>query len=481
VKILIDPLYSTVPSVCSAMYCAWQIIAEISNRHEDAFFYVVVPKRQFEDPEERAWLEAQPYRERVTFLPLEIDVFNRMLELFRVPEQLMNWLNLNDPSYWDVDVVVTARIPQLLNYRVNGPRPTIFEKFSLRGLIGLDDVPLFSVRKNLSWAMQGLTDLPILGLYYAANAVVLQDFWTRDRVIKIAKEKLSPSQVRELSGSIHESVSARLTPLQLREAKPLAKDEELNVVFTGRITSTKNFKGVVDLFRKHFAYGIGKEHVRFRVSTHSRTTMHGVGETDFLLFERNGRDEFYRFLRERAHVAVNLSHVEDFSMSTYEPLLHGVPVVVSAYPWSDFLGPEYPFRVRSLVESYALIKDFIRHYDEMYARFVDWHEKHWRRIVEEPRNRSTAEVVCSEVERFLALREQKVAAPYGGTYRDLAEELAAGSEDRLDLQKILVERGVWKLGEKIPPSRRPSLATFKAIVNSLGFRDAKEVGHVVRA
>ena len=165
----------------------------------------------------------------------------------------------------------------------------------------------------------------------------------------------------ELDKNVHEAIPVKLEPLKLNTPKKMWKPgEDFNVVFTGRTTGTRNFKEVAELFRAHFAYSVGKAHVKFIISTQSLSFgAIDPGEIDFITVEKNNREEFHKLLKERAHVVVNLSTVEDFSLSTYEPLLYGVPAVVATEPWSEFLGPTYPFRAKDFTHAYALIKGLI--------------------------------------------------------------------------------------------------------------------------
>ena len=136
-------------------------------------------------------------------------------------------------------------------------------------------------------------DLQSLAAYQSAGAIVINNLWTKAQVDKVARRWLSPSRVKELQASMHEAVPVRLERLAMCP-KPMSKT--LNVVFCGRMTGTRNFKEVAELFRKQFSYPLGKNGVelRFIVSTNSQSTgSTNVGDISFVEVQKNNRQQFH--------------------------------------------------------------------------------------------------------------------------------------------------------------------------------------------
>ena len=262
---------------------------------------------------------------------------------------------------WDWDALLTSRIPQLPFMRNVSGRELNYPHGTPRLFLGMDEMPMFSFRDTIAWAAGGNMDLPSLAAYQSAGGVLMNNLWSKVEIEKVARQWLAPSKVRELMPAIHECVPVKLQRLSL---KPRALDKELRVVFAGRMTGTRNFKEVAELFRKQFSYPLGKNgvEVKFIISTNSLSsgsTKHG--DISFVEVQHNDRAKFHAMLAE-AHVVVNLSTVEDFSLSTYEPLQLGVPVITLDKPWTGFLGADYPFRMEGFTQAYAMITAFATDY-----------------------------------------------------------------------------------------------------------------------
>jgi hypothetical protein len=178
---------------------------------------------------------------------------------------------------------------------------------------------------------------------------------------------------------------------------------------------------------------------------------------------------------------VNLSTVEDFSLSTYEPLLMGVPTIVANRPWSEFLGPTYPFRVKNEVEAYAWINEAVQEYGTFYARFRDWHESWWKEFVQSPRNIQTSEVVEELLARHqLRLTEFLKEREMGQKWREL---IAAQKGKTLDLGKMLEAADMmppWGAPKGAVVTKTPTFQLVKQLAFLAGWKDTLEPGVVVR-
>jgi hypothetical protein len=222
--------------------------------------------------------------------------------------------------------------------------------------------------------------------------------------------------------------------------------------------------------------------MKFVVSTNSSSSgSSNYGDISIIDFEYNDREKFYAFLKERAHVAVNLSTVEDFSLSTYEPLKMGVPMIVADRPWSQFLGPTYPFRVKTEVEAYALINWAVQDYPALYAKFAEWHDTFWKDWVKSDANVSTAEIVedrllghQTQLTAYLAGRE------IGATWREL---IAKQKGNTLDLGKMLEDADMmppWGAPKGAVVTKTPTFQLVKQLAFLAGWMDTNEPGIVVR-
>ena len=279
--------------------------------------------------------------------------------------------------------------------------------------------------------------------------------------------------------AIHECVPVKLQRLSL---KPRPLDKELRVVFAGRMTGTRNFKEVAELFRKQFSYPLGKNgvEVKFIISTNSLSsgsTKHG--DISFVEVQHNDRAKFHAMLAE-AHVVVNLSTVEDFSLSTYEPLQLGVPVITLDKPWTGFLGADYPFRMEGFTQAYAMITAFATDYAAQYQRFVEWEKTTWRDFVYGPKNRTTFEAVDSLMRYHQQdLFDRLKASEGGAVYKEIVAECGKREGDTVDALKVAREMGRFEdKGDSyaIPVGKRPNLYLLKPHMNLAGWQDTNEPG-----
>lgn len=480
-KILLDPVYTTHPEQCSTSYLVWEIAERFAEVHPDAFFYVLVPKSHMDNENSLKFWDRLPGR--VTLIPIDQFHKDRTRELYRYPDEIFKLLAPVTSRFWDVDFIFSSRIPQMANYRFSTARGLNVGRHSVRGVYGLDEMPLFSHRKTVPLSDSGELDLPSLANYMSADGLIVNNLWTKPKVLQSAREYLAPSKVRALEKNIHEAVPVKLERLKLkRKWKP---GEPFNVVFTGRTTSTRNFEGVVDLFKKQFSFPLGKGDVRFYVSTNSEGGMANIGNIDFIDVQHNSREEFYAFLENTAHVAVNLSTVEDFSLSTYEPLSRGIPVIVSDQPWSDFLGADYPFKVTNFLSSYVAVSEFFKDYEGCYDRFEAWESKTWKDLVEGSKNISTADHLLRLTAEFEKTVIEYVSYPGRvKSYREMVELVTASDKQQIDMRQEALAHDCMTAREDWTPTpytRRPHLLLLKYLFRVAGWIDCIEPGIMRRA
>jgi hypothetical protein len=485
-KFLLDPVYTARPSRCSTAFLFQKLIADISAVDPSAFFYMLYPKSAEENEEDMAWLNKFP--DRVKLIPYPYVTGDRVEELFKLTDPLLDVLSPGYSPYWDYDFILTSRIGQIPNMRAHLHREVPFYEGTYKGIIGLEEMPMFSFRKTVSWAICGNMDIVSLAAYLSSLGVVMNNLWSWPFLNKIARDYLVPSEVIRLKSKVKEAVPVKLTRLS-NNAKDVSKG--LNVLFAGRTTSVRNFQDVVELFQKGFAgSGLHKKGVpiNYMVSTHSLGTNAGE-DFDFVKVMKNNRQQFHDLLENDAHVAINISKVEDFSMSTYEPLVHGVPVILPDKAWANFVGKDYPFITNSMTESYAMIRAFADDYEGMYARFLQWEATYWKDFVEGPRNQSTTEAVQGLMaEHFARLKEWTHGAERQGSMREQAKALTdACIKDKvkkIDALKLWQE--TFDMFQKpetwrgTPIGNRPILYLLKWHLNQCGWKDTLEPGIFTR-
>jgi hypothetical protein len=481
VKILIDPIYTGKAHKCSTSYLAWEIIEGLRAKSDDVFFYLMYPEASKNNEEEWKFLNRRP--DCVHLVPYPYLQADRVEEQFKLSDPLIHILAPGDTPVWDFDVVLTSRISQLPFMRnVAGREVGNYPKGTQRLFIGLEEMPVFSFRDTVSWASSGNMDLTSLAAYQSAGAVIINNLWSKREVMRIAKQWLTPSKALDLQKTIHECVPVKLSRLATNTIKMPGKG--LNVVFAGRMTGTRNFKEVAELFRDHYAIShvTTKKQMNFIVSTNSASSgSSNVGEIDFMDVQHNNRDQFHALLKGKAHVVVNLSTVEDFSLSTYEPLLFGVPVIVPKHPWADFLGKDYPFRANDYVEAYAIVREFATDYKGQMAKFKQWESTTWRDLVESAANNPTLDVVKKLVDdQEVYLRKRLEQTDGGQMYKDLVAKIEATGQTSIDALAFAREQGVFVTNaaqfKGIPVGKRANAHLLKVYLNMAGWKDTNTPG-----
>lgn len=480
-KVLIDPVYTAAANQCSTSYLAWNIIDELIASRPDTFIYLLYPTAAKAKPVEMEFLERYP--DRVRLLPYPYIKTDRVSELFRLDENITKYLQPGESRVWDYDVVLTSRIPQLPYMRNVSGRRSNFAHGTHRLFLGLEEMPMFNFRDTVPWHDE--MDLVSLAAYESSGGVVISNLWTKSLVTKAARQWLTPSKAIQLEKQVHEAAPIKLERLQIpSNPKPVSKT--FNVVFAGRMTGTRNFKEVADIFRKHYSYPIGTgAKLKFIVSTNSQSAgASKAGEVDFMDIQKNDRDQFHALLQLTAHVVVNLSTVEDFSLSTYEPLFFGVPVIVSNKPWTSFLGKDYPFRADGYTAAYGMVKLFAEDYANQIERFREWEATTWKALVESPGNIPTAKLVCDLMFKHeAALHKDLAGRAAGDMYKNVIKDILNTDKTLVRPLDYAQERGYLLSKDEwrgIPITLRPSQYMLKVYANMAGFKDTLEPGLMQR-
>lgn len=478
-KVLLDTVFTQRPSVCSTSYLMWEIVERLSAWRPDVFFYFLYPPHKMEKQD---WDFMDRFKDRVTLLPLEQSTSDRVSELHMLRNDLRLYLNPWSEYTWDTDVVLSSRMPVLKHMRVHASRFMGQQMPSQRAYIGIEEMPILPFRDTVPWSEWQYADT--LMSYALSDSTLVCHQWMKGLLKPVAKEVLSPAWAKKVLDNVHEVVPVKLQRLRLKT--DLYSSGPFKLTFVGRITGTRNFGDVAELFRKQFSYPLGKnkQDMQFLVSTNSEAAGAGkYGETDFIDLRMNNREQFYEFLKT-AHVAVNLSTVEDFSLSTYETLLAGVPTIVDDHPWNAFLGPDYPFRCNSKLESYALVNAFAGDYAAQYQRFRDWESTWWKSYVEGPLNVTTSEKLITILEAFECRRSTFLKGK-GGSFVERLREVEV-VDGQMDLTKYFKEKDTCRMEHTVaahfslPLGRVPSTLMLKLLAEQAGWKDTNKTGVMKR-
>lgn len=477
-KILFDVVYTQVPSRCSTSYLVWGMI-EALLPVPNLFFYVTVPSGELE-PADIEFLSRFP--DRVTLVPVSAKGNDRVRSLYSFPGKLSDLLVPWNKDTWDIDIVVSSRIPMLKFMRTHGSRKLGNEVPSYRMFVGIEEMPVLPFRKTVAWHDFMYPDT--LMSYAMVDAVLVTNLWTRDHIRPALREVLSPAYQKKVMDRLHEVVPVKLAPLNLREA--MYDGGEFVVSYAGRSTATSNFAKVADLFRKSFSYPLGKnkQSLVFRGSSQGSVALkEAFGDTSFWEIKTNSREDFYRFLEE-THVLYIPSASEDFSMSVYEALSRGVPIILHDFPWNSFLGESYPFRVKSDVEAYAMVSALAADYAGMYAKFRAWHDTHWMDLINSSKNVTAVSKLAELYPDYVARRASHVAGIGAAVAAEVAEWSKAVPEGGLlDLTQHLLDTDRMK--NSMPQagslvSRFPQALLFKLKAEELGWVDTQTPGVMAR-
>lgn len=487
-KIIFDPVYTGLPSTCSTSYLVWELIEELSKWRDDYYFYLFYPHEVMDDEYEMEFLRR--HTDRVTILPVEAVISDRKRSFWSLASDVYELIAPGLHPGWDAEFVVTSRIPQIPAFKHVSGKAGGWSQNLPRHVFGLEEMPMLSFRETTT-AHPEQFDLITYTAYRLSDGVIFNNSWTKKLLMKEGRKHLSPGHLKEMGNKIVEAVPIPLTPLNLRSTHQLEGD--FHVVFTGRMTATRRFKDVLRVFTNTFAYDVGgkKKHVRYTISTNSRSAGSSSaldGTTgEFVDLQMNNRASFHKLLHEKAHVVVNLSVVEDFSLSTYEPLLFGIPVIVADKPWSEFLGKDYPFRAASNTEAYALVKEFIHNYEAMYEKFRAWEATTWREVIASALNTTTA----THLKEMLVRAEKEIDDWFlepstgtrelrGGSYKEEADELVKDRPEFIDLTAHFSELYDERNLRRVAVGKRPTFLMLKRLVMLRGYRDTQQLGVLQR-
>lgn len=470
-KILWDIVYTQQPDKCSTAYTFFEIIGQMIKDLPSVYHYVVyTEKNQTETG--KAFLSQYP--SHVTLLPSDQLYSDRLTELHRIPEALIQYLRPYGPKAWDADIVITSRVP-MIKHMV--PQAVRSGSEFLKLFIGIDEMPCLPFRHTVPFYNTLYPDTLIS--YALADAIIMPNLWTKRPLREAARRVLSPARTEDMLRRVHEAVPVRLEELNLKA--DLYESGMFTLLYAGRFSATSSFGKVAEVFRDKFSYPLGKNRqaMNFVVSTHSQPAIkESFGEVDFLDIQKNDRAKFHDLLKT-VQVAYVPSTAEDFSLTVYEMLRAGVPLIIHDYPWNAFLGPKYPFRVSNQIMVHALINEFARDYVGMYKKFAEWAQTDWHELVHSNRNVTPYEVICGLIVEWDSLRIAR-AKDLGPTIHQRVKDYAK-DQSVVDVTKFLYDEGALfdeKVGRVI--SRVPATIMFKLKFEELGYVDTAQTGIMVK-
>lgn len=369
-KILLDPIYSTLPSRCSCAAKCNKLVDKYLNEmgRSDVFFYWLTPIGWAD--QDKDWFPKHP-----NIRYIEIPYFkDRLREYAKFTTELDDVYAFNG-SLWDIDAVWTARTSQtpLMRAVMTSPRARKHGRALKRIII---DEQMFMLQFRPSVALSDTEAQELLTLlgYLSADHVLINTETERREVMQVARTYLAPAQIKKISERL-----ALISPvmfndfgLKKEEFKFKRKERSMRLSFTGRLEKSANLEVVWDVMSKQFIMRGAK--LELFICTVTPEDINAP--PDFVQIIRPNRHEFWKMAKEKMDLMLWLHNSAEFSLSLIEPLLLGVPVILIDQQWvRDLLGDDYPFMVKGMTQAYAYVNKFYYHYDEMYAKWAKWHDE----------------------------------------------------------------------------------------------------------
>lgn len=376
-KILLDPVYSTYPSKCSSAAKCAALIERFQNvgQRSDVVFYWLYPKWLEQDelwPSERKWLSQYPNVQLIA-LPYSKD---RMREYMKFTAELDNVYAFNG-AWWDFDVVFTSRTSMIPVMRavMASPRSKKHARH-LKTVVNFEEMIMMSFRPTVALAdVEAQEALTCLG-YMSSDAVLLMTEAEKAQVMQVVRQYMSPAMTRKIGEKIVLASQAMFKTDELKvkdNAFMFRKGERPFVLsFTGRLESASNLDTLYDVMEKQFIWrGMN---MKMLVTTVTPVTMHPP--PDFVEVRRPNRKQFWKAIKTEMDLVLALHTNVEWSLSIFEPMLLGTPVLLHDQKWSrDILGDEYPFYVKGMADVYAWVREFYLNYEKWYGVFAEYHQK----------------------------------------------------------------------------------------------------------
>lgn len=499
-KVLLDPIYSTRPSKCSSAVKCRKLLDYVlfQKGRTDIYFRQLVPDWLFEEKDEHltdmAWFLDHP---NVEYIPFKYS--HDRMRGYQVFTESYYDLMAFDGTHWDTDFVLTMRTQQVPNMQVVMSSPRQVNQEFLKKVFLYEEMPVMEFKPTVAVANPKVQDLATLCGYLSADHVLILVQSEKDDILRTARKYFTPSKVIELDQKIKVACPAVVDSFELKAPEKRFRkdgDRPFRLGFTGRASSPGRLPEVYRVMERNWVLkGDEKfEAVYSTVSVSVKWTPPPCVKVMHL-----PREEFWELLRTGMDLHISLSKDASFSMSFTEPLMLGVPSVAVREPWSlAVLGPDYPFFVKNEVEAYAMVRTFYDNYDEMYARFAEWHTNVFRKRFETggPYELNYYEEMYKAIDAHSHVHEQFAAQFPGKQKMKLAawvNEYAKYKEE-FDLREVLKalskDRVFTGIDHKIADDAHQEMGIVwtmvwnevrMALKGFYGWRDASpRVGHFAR-
>lgn len=198
-KILFNPAYTGKPTTCPTSHLVWEIISSVIKWRKDIYFYVMYPTEYKNDDEQMKF--PNKHSKWVTLVGYGYNTRDKVSELFKFPNTLVDMSAPISSSVWDAGMIVTSRMPQIPMSKVNSGRPSGFISGSYRTTVGLEEMPILSFRKTVLWSKY--FDLQTMSAYIMSSGIIVNNLWTKNKLRKISKTQLPPSKSMELDSLVY--------------------------------------------------------------------------------------------------------------------------------------------------------------------------------------------------------------------------------------------------------------------------------------
>lgn len=376
-KILLDPVYSTYPSKCSSAAKCASLIERLQTveKREDALFYWLYPQWLETDElweREKAWLSQYPNVQLIA-LPYNKD---RMREYTKFTTELDSVYAFNG-DWWDFDVVFTSRtsIIPLMRAVMASPRSKKHARH-LKTVVNFEEMIMMSFRPTVPLADVEVQEaLTCLG-YLSADLVMLMTEAEKAQVMQVVRKYMSPAMTRKIGNKIALASQVMFTTEEMQLKKDECKfrkgERPFVLSFTGRLETASNLYTMYDVMDKQFIWR-GMD-MKMLITTVTPANM--LAPPKFVEIRRPNRQQFWTAIRTEMDLVLALHLNIEWSLSVFEPMLLGTPVLLHDQRWAhDILGDDYPFYVKGMKDVYAWVREFYLHYDKWYAVFAEFHQK----------------------------------------------------------------------------------------------------------
>lgn len=369
-KVLLDPIYSAMPSRCSSATKVKKMVEDTLKVREDVFFYWLIPDYMFKEDDatlkEFAWL---PKHDNIRYIPFDYSK-DRMKAYRTLPDELVQLIAF-DGELWDTDLVITMRAMLVPNMKILMTSPRQTKADYLKKVLVFEEMPVMDFKPTVAVSCADIQDRETVSGYLAADWVLITIDYEKQGILRGALETYQPTVVRELDRKV--TVANPATNVFWDSKAPEHRfkgDRPFCIGHVGRMGNMERLEDVYEVMEKHW---ITKGAARIRALFTTVTT--GIKKTppDFVEVQHPPREQFHKILKEEMDLVYYLSPEGGFGLGFFEVLFFGVPMLVTRKPWTEsLLGKDYPFFATSVQEVYAMTKIWYEDYEGQYARFREW-------------------------------------------------------------------------------------------------------------